>query len=108
LAFSAASMAAKSSWLAIRSARPCTTTGSCGLSVDTVQRAPAPRLRALRDPFALENHSRPVCHTAQTGIRCGAPCGVTVASQKSCERSSLSTAQDQGSSPVPSVAGRVP
>jgi len=101
-------MASNSSGLVTRSARPCTTTGSCGLSVDTVQRASALRLRALRDPFALENHSRPVCHTAQTGIRCGAPCGVTVASQKSCDRTSRSSAQDHGSSPVPSVAGSVP
>jgi len=108
LAFSAASMAVNSSGLVIRSARPCTTTGSCGLSVDRVQRASALKLRALRDPFALENHSRPACHTAQTGIKCGAPCGVTVASQKSCERVSRSTTQDHGSSPVPSLAGSVP
>ena len=91
-----------------RSARPCTTTGSSGLSVDTVQRASAPRLRALRDPFALENHSRAENQTAQTGMRCGAPCGVTVASQKSCERASLSCAQDHESNPLPSVAGSVP
>ena len=73
-----------------------------------MQRASVLRLRALRDPFALENHSRPENHTPQTGMRCGTPCGVTVASQKSCERASLSSAQDHGSSPLPSVAGSVP
>ena len=81
MAFSAASMAVNASGLVTRSVRPCATTGSCGLSVDTVQRAFAVRLRALRDPLALENHRRSSCHTAQTGIRCGAPCVVTVASQ---------------------------
>jgi hypothetical protein len=83
-------------------------TGSSGLSVDNVQRGSRPRFRALRDPLELLNHSRPSCQTAQTGMRCGPPSGVTVASQKSCDRISLSSAHDQGRRPPPSPSGSVP
>ena len=76
--------------------------------MDAVQRASEARFRALRDRLELLNHSRPPCQTAQTGMRCGAPCGVTVASQKSWERTSLSSAHDQGSRPPPSPSGSVP
>ena len=72
------------------------------------QRGCPARLRALRDPLELLNQSAPVCQTAHTGIRCGAPSGVTVASQKSCERISRCSAQDQGSRPLPAVAGWMP
>src|SRR5579859_5972410 len=81
LAFSARSMSRSASRSVTRAARPSTTTGSRGLSEDTVQRDCPAMLRALREPLELLNHSRPSCHSAQTGMRCGVPFGVTVASQ---------------------------
>jgi hypothetical protein len=54
--------------------------------------------RAFTDRSDEENHSTSPVHTAQTGIRCGRPAGVTVASQKSCDSRSRASAHDHGSS----------
>jgi len=91
-----------------RPARPCTTTGWAGSLVDTVQRGSAARLRAFRDSLELLNQRWPARQIPQTGIKCGTPAGVTVASQKSCEAASRSSAHDHRSRPLPAVAGRVP
>jgi hypothetical protein len=44
----------------------------------------------------------------QTGMVWGRPSGQTLATQKFREVRSFSSAQDQGSSPLPSSAGRIP
>jgi hypothetical protein len=60
---------------------PSRTTGSAASSVVTQQRGLAARLRVLREPMLLLNHSTASSHMPQTGIECGLPSGRTLDTQ---------------------------
>jgi hypothetical protein len=60
---------------------PSRTTGSVASSVVTQHCELAARLRILREPMLLLNHSTASSHMPQTGIECGLPSGHTLDTQ---------------------------
>jgi hypothetical protein len=62
-------------------AMPSTITGSVASSVVTQHCGLAARLRVLREPLLLLNHSTASSHMPHTGIECGLPSGHTLDTQ---------------------------